>query len=192
MEVTLAAQSHGFLISCIVGFALGAFYDVFRILRILCRTEKRHVFFQDIFFMACAAVVTFLLTLAINWGELRFYILAGEIIGICIYYLTVGEVTVRIAKLIYKFLRCIFKLVKKWLVLPVVHLLSKIGKFFVQKFKNMLKNRKKISLNRKKPLKHHRKIVYNLFNSFCTGKGGTAGRRHYLRDESNQEKKAKK
>lgn len=142
--------------------------------------------------MVCAAIVTFLLALSVNWGELRFYILAGEIIGICIYYLTIGEVTIRIAKLIYKILRCIFKLVKKWLVLPIVHLFSKIGKFFIQKFKNMLKTRKKISSNRKKPLKHHRKVVYNLFNSFCTGKGGRAGRRHYLRDESNQEKKAKK
>jgi len=192
LEVTLAAQSHGLLIACIVGFALGAFYDVFRILRILCKTEKRHVFFQDIFFMACAAIVTFLLTLAVNWGEMRFYILAGEIMGICVYYLTVGEVTVRIAKLLYKLLSCIFKFVKRWLVLPVIRLFLSIGKFAARKFKKILETRKKISLNRKKPLKHHSKVVYNQHNRLCIGKGSMAGRGHCLRDESYQEKKAKK
>lgn len=192
MEVSLAAQSQGFLTSCIVGFALGAFYDIFRILRILFRTEKRHVFFQDIFFMACAAVVTFLLALAVNWGELRFFILAGEIIGICVYYLTVGEVTVRIAKLIYKFLYCIYKFIRKFLLRPIARLLLHFGKFLSTKCKELIKCRKKISLNRKKALKPHRKVVYNQANTIRQENGGKAGRGHYLRDESYQAKKAKR
>lgn len=116
MDVTFASQSQGFLYSCIVGFALGAFYDIFRMIRIMCRTERRHVFFQDLFFMVCAAFVTFLLALAVNWGELRFYIVAGEIIGICVYDLTVGEVTVRIARFVYKILRIILRFLN-WLII---------------------------------------------------------------------------
>lgn len=139
MEVTLAAQSHGFIISCIVGFVLGAYYDFFRILRILCKTEKRHIFFQDIFFMICASIVTFLLVLAVNWGEIRFYIIAGEIIGICVYYLTVGEVTIRIAKLIYKFLLVVFHFIKRLLILPVSRILLSIWKYCSEKWNKIIK-----------------------------------------------------
>ena len=60
-----------------VGFALGAFYDVFRIFRVFARSEKRQVIWQDIFVCFVAAVVSFLVALAVNWGEVRFYLLAG-------------------------------------------------------------------------------------------------------------------
>jgi spore cortex biosynthesis protein YabQ len=192
LEVTLAAQSQGLLVSCIVGFILGAVYDVFRVLRILFKSEKRHVFFQDLFFMAFAAVVTFLLALAVNWGEMRFYILAGEIIGICVYFLTVGEVTIRIAKLVYKVLYAVMKFIKKWLILPVARLFLRFGRFLSTKFFKFIKYLKKISSNRKKALKPHNKVVYNQPNRPCTNKGRKKGRRHFLRDESYQEKKAKR
>ena len=104
MEISLTDQMQGFYLACIAGAVLGLLFDVFRIVRILLNCKKISVFFQDLFCMFVAGVATFLVALATNWGQIRFYMLAGEAIGFCIYFLTAGEITVRLAKLICKIL----------------------------------------------------------------------------------------
>ncbi len=37
-----------------------------------------------------------------NSGEIRFYIIGGELIGMAVYFLTLGRITVRIAKWIHR------------------------------------------------------------------------------------------
>ena len=138
MEVLFSSQLQGFLYACVVGAILAAGYDVFRIWRILFSSSRLVVLIQDILFFACAAVVTFLLALAVNFGELRFYILAGEIAGACVYFLTLGEVTARLARLIYRFLG----FCKRQIIRLVVFPLERFIKSAVQKGKISIKERK--------------------------------------------------
>ena len=98
MEVTLSSQLLSLGISALVGLALAVVYDVFRVTRILFRTGKIAMYVQDILYGIAAAFVTFLLALAVNSGEIRFYIIGGELIGMAVYFLTLGRITVRIAK----------------------------------------------------------------------------------------------
>ncbi len=105
MEITLEYQVQGFLLACVTGVAIGAFFDIFRVYRALFRCGKRAVFFQDIVCLSIAGLATFLVALAANWGNVRFYLLAGEAIGGCLYFLTFGEVTVRVASLLRKAVR---------------------------------------------------------------------------------------
>lgn len=110
-----------------VGFALGAFYDVFRIFRVFARSEKRQVIWQDIFVCFVAAVVSFLVALAVNWGEVRFYLLAGEAIGMCVYFLTLGEITFRLAKLLLRILTAIKNFLLRWILRPIGRLFRRIS-----------------------------------------------------------------
>ena len=102
MEVTLSSQLLSLGISALVGLALAVVYDVFRVTRILFRTGKIAMYVQDILYGIAAAFVTFLLALAVNSGEIRFYIIGGELIGMAVYFLTLGRITVRIAKWIHR------------------------------------------------------------------------------------------
>jgi len=146
------------VISIGAGVFLGAYYDIFRIFRTVFRSENRAVFFQDLFYMLSAAFVTFLLALGVNYGEVRFYILAGEIIGWCLYYLTVGMVTIQIFK-------WISYLLHRFLINPIKKLVFRFLHWIRNKANIIVKNVKKVALNRKKRLKHHDKIVYNHFTN---------------------------
>ena len=157
MEVSLAAQADGFFLSCLVGVALGALFDVFRVIRIILQCEKKAVFFQDIVCFVCAGIITFLTALATNYGELRFYIVAGEMIGICVYFLTLGEITVRLARLLFYIRSVISRFLKRTLVSPIrafqSRLAIRIGKKLEDSKKNLSKKKKRL-----KPPPH---VVYN-------------------------------
>ncbi len=77
MYRTLSSQTFGFLVFFAAGVVLGAVYDVLRIWRAMFRSERRSVFFQDLIYMILAAYFTFLVNLAVNYGELRLYLFAG-------------------------------------------------------------------------------------------------------------------
>jgi spore cortex biosynthesis protein YabQ len=151
LEVSLAGQTQGFLYACILGLFLGALYDVFRVLRVFLHFDRRPVFFQDLFCCCAAAVATFLLALMVNWGEVRFYLLAGEIIGVCVYFLTVGEVTIRLAKVIYRVLSCVWNFFRRHLFRPVKNFLKRIFLFVSGKALNLKKSLKKRPEKQKTP-----------------------------------------
>lgn len=141
-----------------VGFALGAFYDVFRIFRVFARSEKRQVIWQDIFVCFVAAVASFLLALAVNWGEVRFYLLAGEAIGMCVYFLTLGEITFRLAKLLLWILTAIKRFLLRWILRP-------IGRLFRRIFRGVRAVCVKIAKVTTKPLKFRKKRKKSLETS---------------------------
>lgn len=147
MDLSFEAQTQGFLYACAVGFLLGAFYDFFRILRVFLRCDRRPVFFQDLFCCCVTAVVTFLLALAVNWGEIRFYLLAGQAIGVCVYFLTLGEITVRLARAVFHVLRRIWRFLRRWIFGPLKRVGLKAGKLALRRlgeFKKTLKKPHKI------------------------------------------------
>lgn len=150
MGLTLAEQGQVFLYALAVGFALGAFYDLFRIFRVFARSEKRQVVWQDLFFCFIAAVASFLLALALNWGEIRFYLLAGEGIGMCVYFLTLGEITLRLARVLLRILLFLRSLFLRWIFSPVRRL-------FMWIFGGIWSRTVKIAKATKKHLKFQRK-----------------------------------
>jgi hypothetical protein len=133
--------------------------------------------------MLSAAFITFLLALGVSYGEVRFYILAGEMIGWCIYYLTAGMITIRLFK-------CISYLLHHFFINPTKKILLQIFLWFCSRANILAQKVKIVALNLKKYLKHHSKIVYNhLINKHKeNGKVLRDGARH----ESYQEKKAKR
>lgn len=154
MNLPLSSQLFGFAASVAGGFVLGALYDLFRIWRILFRSGRRAVFFQDVFYLFLASLLTFLLSLSVSLGEVRFYLVAGEVAGWLLYYFSVGFVTVRFFRFAVKFLERFFFAPLEKLLLALWNILKKIAVFFVKFIK-------KVFSKRKNSLKRRGKIVYN-------------------------------
>ena len=74
-------QTSVFLRSLGIGVLFGGLYDLFRLLRALGRNTIVEVIFQDLLFASICAIGTFLFLLNDNFGQIRFYLLAGEGIG---------------------------------------------------------------------------------------------------------------
>ena len=88
-------QLQELFLSCGMGFLLGAYYDVFRILRCLLRPGVARVFWQDVLFFLTAAPLVFLFSLAVTDGVVRLYLCAGLVVGFFAYRHTVGRAVVR-------------------------------------------------------------------------------------------------
>ena len=157
MSANLSAQLLGLLVFFVLGAALSALYDVLRIWRALFRSEKHSVFFQDFFYMLAASIVTFLALLGVSGGELRLYLLAGELLGWFVWHFTAGSVVVTLFRKLARFLyRHVFD--------PVSAALRRVG---LKLQKNLLRHAafvKKHMQNGKKRLKHRAAIVYNRRN----------------------------
>ena len=98
MGITNNGQLQELFLAGGLGFLLGAFYDVFRVIRLMMRSSAKVIFFQDLLFFALSSVITFLFALAVTGGELRFYLFLGLVTGFSAYYFTVGRAVVRCAK----------------------------------------------------------------------------------------------
>lgn len=124
--IALDLQIKIFLGSIAVGAILSFLYDIFKSIRFAFKSNKQHILFYDILYFFISAFITFIFILSVNCGEIRFYIIAGEIIGFCIYCMT-------LSRLFMKFFICMISILKKvvnkvYLVIyiPCVSVLKKI------------------------------------------------------------------
>ncbi len=73
------------------GYALGLLFSFFMFLNIFSGKSSFSVFIRDILFFAAGAIFSFLFILKYNSGIVRFYILAGELMGFCLFYIFPGK-----------------------------------------------------------------------------------------------------
>ena len=163
-QLTIFISSLGF------GFLLGIFYDILRALRLSITKSGFAVIFFDIFYFIFFGFSTFLFTLALNKGEVRFYIIAGELIGALFYYFSLGVAVIKITdhfitllrkfySFVFKIISAPFRLVKKGFLL----IFTKTSNFFK-------KTEKKSHKIRKKLLPKARLYVYNLLGILFSDK----------------------
>ena len=151
-----------FLSSLGVGFILGVLYDFLRGIRLSISKKKFLVVVFDLLYSLLLAFITFIFILAVNKGEIRFYIISGEIIGLFFYYVSFGIAAIKITDKIVGILRRFYAFVFKVISLPfrlVKRLFSKLVgeiRLFSQK------TSKKSEKMRKKHLPKLRLYVYNL------------------------------
>ena len=168
MEMTNGQQLNELFLSCGMGFLLGAYYDLFRVIRLVMKPGKRAIFFQDVFFFLSSAVVTFLFSLSVMDGELRFYLFLGLIAGFFAYYFTIGRAVVRCAKSViaailwlwhglWKAIFFPFRLLWKLLRRPI----SALARFFCKIGRPASDFFKKIAGNLKKVLQRPLSVLYN-------------------------------
>lgn len=116
--LSIAEQTRIFLLSCGTGFLLGFLYDIFRFFRLLFSVKKGAVFIFDISFSLLATFMSFIFILTANKGEVRWYIIAGEIIGMAVYYFALGEVSLKFFKRVISSVKKINSVILKAFKLP--------------------------------------------------------------------------
>lgn len=137
MEIVVAQQVWLFLYSCLLGAGLGLLYDLFRISRIAFPSPVAVVLVEDILYFGLCAVATFLFIMAQNYGQIRWFILAGELIGWVVYYLTVGVVVIGASRAIIRVIAWMLRLLYRLFIAPFVaifrwlwRLVAGVGRFF--------------------------------------------------------------
>lgn len=162
-----------FLTSLGVGFILGILYDILRALRLSFTKGKAATVVFDLLYFFLFALLSFIYMLASNKGEVRSYIIIGEIVGAVFYYFSFGivvmKITDRVAALLKRFYRLVFKVTSapfRALKRLFLFIFDKSSRFFEKK-------RKKNEKIRKKLLPKLRLYVYNLLDILDVGKTHT-------------------
>lgn len=142
-DVTVAKETMLFFQSLILGAGLSLLYDVLRII------PQRNpairpvaVSLEDIVYFLVCGMVTFGFILKDNSGQVRGYIVVGEVIGWIICHMTVGEAAVRIFVWVFDLVKRIVCFWISILISPFVwigrrfcRLIRKIEKRLLHKFK---------------------------------------------------------
>ena len=137
--------------SCLLGAALGLFYDVFRTLRMLFRHNTVLIAIEDIVFFAAYAIALTAFASAAARGEMRFYYVIGSVSGFILYLLTLGQLISAVIKKLIAALRVVFHVILSPLRRFYVLLRKKAVCKFVGTSKNIVHIFKKIKMLLLKP-----------------------------------------
>ena len=144
--LTIADQTRLFLLALGLGFLLGIVYDLFRVVRMAFTMRRVGVFIQDVLFFLTCAAATFLFLLAVNQGEIRGFIIAGEGLGFLIYYFSFGLLAVRVSSFLVHAIHRLFFVIS----VPFRALFSPLEKAFCKNWdfckENLKKNCKEIKI----------------------------------------------
>lgn len=109
MEFSLADQTIYFLYSLLFGVILSALYDVVVVIRMLSNNRALKLILLDVLYMSLCAVLTVLFAMPFNKGEVRYFVLFGEMIGFIVYRLTLGGLSKKIYSIIIRFISVVIE-----------------------------------------------------------------------------------
>jgi spore cortex biosynthesis protein YabQ len=186
-----ARQLTIFICALGVGFLLGIIYDLCRCIRLSISESKGLVVFFDLLYFFIVSLVSFLYTLAMNKGEVRFYILLGEFIGLAFYYISFGIAVIKFTDKFTGVLKSVYNVVFRVVSAPFramkrvfLSLSEKSKKFFT-------KSRKKSEKIRKKHLPKVYMYVYNLLGILLANKRSSKDGEDALAKKTPKTKKKK-
>lgn len=162
-SISLATQTRTFLLSLGIGFLSGIVYDTVRIIRLSFFKSKISVIISDIFFCLFTGILSFIFLITVNEGELRFYLLVGEILGFFVYYFSLGVVIFRFSQVIICFMKRLFKKIFSIIFKPIFSIYGKIKGICKKKTKKCKKIMEKGKNKSKIHLKINKQMLYNLF-----------------------------
>lgn len=160
--IELAEQTKILMLSMGLGLLIGILYDIFRIIRLSFNFGKIIIAIQDIIFFLILAGVTFAFALTVNKGQVRGYIIFGEIMGFLIYYFSFGIFVIRVSDIIIVRLKRLGKFIYKVIAAPIKYFIKKIC-YIYGKFSKKMKKTSKKGVNKLKfLLQRNRSMLYNV------------------------------
>ncbi len=148
-SISFADQTLTFFLSLLFGAVLCLLYDLFRLFRLSHKPSAPGIFLQDVLYFVLCGFLTYCFFIVRCSGEIRGYVLLGELLGFLACRCTLSAVLLWLARHIYRILRRIFRVLlrplraavlflrKKWT--PVYAFLRKIPYFGVKTAKKLLK-----------------------------------------------------
>lgn len=152
-EIDLSGQIYTFLLSLLLGVVFCLVYDTIRTVELKFRMAPTAVFFTDVLYFAVIAIFDFCFFLVRTSGEIRGFVLVGQLGGFLLCKKTLSRLYGIVMLLIFKAVRWIKKWICRLILNPIYELFEKIGRFAV----NLSK---KSSNFFKKRLKNHKGLVY--------------------------------
>lgn len=152
-----------FLLSVVLGAALGVVYDCFRVFRIVFPPAAKNaaVAVEDIIFWLIYGFCVFCYSAVLARGQVRFFIVLGSLIGFVLYLVTIGNAVTGIIRRVVTAVYTVLRKVYSCTIEPFVKILriicQKAAPVFVRSYKNTEKDERSF----KKPLKKHLGLVYN-------------------------------
>lgn len=165
MAIDIASQTEIFLMAILLGAVLAAFYDVFRILRLAFTTPNWLIFIEDILFCIVVTLASFCYLMAENMGQVRIFVIAGEILGGVIYYFTIGSVVISCAEIIINFCKVVVRTINNYIITPFLSLFGFIFRILSIPLLILFKFIRKIARSVKFRLKRRYIMMYNLSNN---------------------------
>lgn len=164
-SLSLARQTQVFLMSLGFGFLMGLVYDGVRIVRVSISRGRSAFLIFDLLYCIFLCFASFLFFLAVNEGEIRFYILLGEAAGFAIYYFSLGALIFSVSEKIIDAVKSAVRFVIKIICAPFLWILRKLRRVFNKLVKKSRKNGENIKNKSNFLLKVNKHLLYNLFNS---------------------------
>lgn len=161
MGISVTGQSVVFLSACVFGMVLGLVYDIFRIIRVAVPHGGLAVFIEDVLFFLLCAVSTFLFLLYMSAGEIRFFVIIGEILGAALYYFSIGFLVYRSAKAIIGFLKKTLRLFWRFFSAPFRVIFGFVGNAFGKAVPKAQRLVKKPIKSARRHLHVDKKLMYN-------------------------------
>lgn len=170
----LSAECQYFLRACLLGAALGVFFDFFRILRRSFGGGTIVICVQDLFYWLVVAYTTFSFSLRYCDGRLRWFVFCGELLGWVLFRMTLGGLfvafgsgilmlVIRLIKALMSFLLRLLKLMIKIITAPFLLLYRVFGVRIKTAAINRVNHVKKVCRNRKFRLKKRLRLLYNRY-----------------------------
>ena len=167
--LSLAKQTENFLFAFGFGFVLGIIYDFLFVIRSSASKRKTVTVICDVIFIFVSSFLSFFLLLIISDGQIRFYILLGELLGFAVYYFSVGVFIAGALRKTVGFFKRIFGIIKKSTVAvfkvilrPFFSIFHQFLLFLVKIGEKMRKNAKRYVKNSKYHLQVDNVLLYNL------------------------------
>ncbi len=163
--LSISEQSTLFLSTVVLGVITGFLYDVFRILR---RTFKHPDFLthiEDFLYWVIVTLVIFYFLLNKNYGEIRFYSIFGEFLGMGLYFLTISKFVMLVSMTVVNFLKqVIFTLIKLiWFPIGLIlRLFIRPARFAKKSAKKVLQKTGSYAKIKSRQTKRNFKLFYKM------------------------------
>jgi len=113
---SLESQVYAFVVTVLIGLMMGICYDFYRVTKGIIRPGKFFVYLGDLLFWVVSTLIVFFMLLIGNWGEFRFYVLVGALVGALLYFKLLShfviDVLVNIFSLIRKTISVVLRAVR--------------------------------------------------------------------------------
>ncbi len=156
-ELDYSGQVYTLILSLFTGSAFCLVFDFYTALRVRLNLNKATVFIFDILIFIAFGLFDFCFFLSQTGGEVRGYVLTGQVIGFILCKKSISKVFGFALALLFKIIKSVLKLSKKLILNPLISAYLKICEFF-----HILAQ--KYSFFHKKRLKKPKDVVYTKEN----------------------------
>ena len=164
--ITIAKETRLFLLSLAVGAGMSFLYDLLRVLRRRTAHRAAAVSLEDILYFLLCALLHFAFVLKDNRGQLRGYIMVGELLGWVGWHLSAGAVLVEAGSRLLGIVQRVVAGILRVLLFPLYCLYRLMRRVSAALSKVLEKILKKVIQKGKYTLKRKRLMLYNLIGRF--------------------------